>query len=300
MARERTKRAQAWQMAKSPLNLYRDDLREALGKSGKTSAAMRRAVNEHGAGVLDAPDEAVKVWSDLHLGHANIIAYQGRPFHDVHEINGALWSNWQLDVDPDDTLVCVGDFALGEALSDETWERVRATPGRLEDPRCRQPRRDRGRKPPGRGVSPCQGGSGFARGSAIDLDPRAVAERAGRAREHPRAPAHGDQAGGLATHQRLGRAARFPARGPDADPAARAGPGCRASARGDDHAGAARSGRGLRSCPCRLREAPARGPSGSALACRPARHGHHDGPTLGSRRVEYAFRCSANGGRFPC
>ena len=51
---------------KSPLNLYRDDLREALGRSGKTLAAMRRAVNEHGAGALDVPDGTVEVWSDLH------------------------------------------------------------------------------------------------------------------------------------------------------------------------------------------------------------------------------------------
>ena len=129
MARKR-KRTSAWQTAKSPLDLYRDDLRESLGRSGKTLAAMRRAVDEHGAGVLDVDDAAVKVWSDLHLGHANIIAYQGRPFHDVHEMNGALWANWQLGVVPDDTLVCVGDFALGEALSEETWDRVRVAPGR--------------------------------------------------------------------------------------------------------------------------------------------------------------------------
>ena len=51
---------------KSPLNLYRNDLREALGRSGKTLAAKRRAVNEHGAGVLNGPDGTVEVWSDLH------------------------------------------------------------------------------------------------------------------------------------------------------------------------------------------------------------------------------------------
>ena len=49
-AKKGAKRAPAWQAVKSPLNLYRDDLREALGRSGKTLAAMRRAVNEHGAG----------------------------------------------------------------------------------------------------------------------------------------------------------------------------------------------------------------------------------------------------------
>lgn len=80
-------------------------LREALGRSGKTLVAMRRALDEYGAGVLEAPDETVKVWSDLHLGHANIIAYQGRPFHNVHEMDGVLWANWQLGVDPEDTLI---------------------------------------------------------------------------------------------------------------------------------------------------------------------------------------------------
>ena len=119
----------AWRPGKEPINLYRDGLREALGRSGKTLAAMCRALNEHGAGVLDAPDEAVKVWSDLHLGHANIIAYQGRPFHDVHEMDGVLWANWQLSVNPEDTLVCVGDVAMGSGITEDTWERVRAAPG---------------------------------------------------------------------------------------------------------------------------------------------------------------------------
>ena len=130
MAAKRSKRSPGgWRPGKEPINLYRDDLREALGRSGKTLATMRRALDEHGAGVLDAPDEAIKVWSDLHLGHSNIIAYQGRPFHDVHEMDAVLWANWQLGVDPDETLVCVGDVAMGSGLSDDTWERVRAAPG---------------------------------------------------------------------------------------------------------------------------------------------------------------------------
>ena len=131
MGNRQAKRAPpAWQTARSPLNLYREDLREALGRGGTTLRAMRRAVNEYGAGVLEVDDGSVKVWSDLHLGHTNIISYQNRPFHDVHEMNETLWTNWQLGVDPNDTLVCVGDIALGEGLSEETWERVRAAPGR--------------------------------------------------------------------------------------------------------------------------------------------------------------------------
>ena len=132
MARKRTKRAPARQTAKSPLNLYRDDLREALGRSGKTLAAMRRAVNEHGAGVLDVDDDAVKVWSDLHLGHANIIKYQNRPFFNVDEMDAALLANWQFGVDREETLVCVGDVAMGRGISDDTWEKVRAAPGRTK------------------------------------------------------------------------------------------------------------------------------------------------------------------------
>ena len=120
----------AWRSDQSPLDLYRDDLRKALGRGGNTLVAMRRAADEYGAGMLDAPDHAVKVWSDLHLGHANIIAYQGRPFHNVHEMDAALWANWQLGVGTNDALVCVGDFAMGAAKTGATWDRVRAAPGR--------------------------------------------------------------------------------------------------------------------------------------------------------------------------
>ena len=39
-----------------------------------------RAVRaEYRGAVLDAPEAEVLVWSDLHLGHANIIDYQRRP-----------------------------------------------------------------------------------------------------------------------------------------------------------------------------------------------------------------------------
>ena len=133
MAAKRSKQPPGgWRPGKEPINLYRDDLRDALGRSGKTLASMRRALNEYGAGVLDAPDEAVKVWSDLHLGHANIIEYQDRPFFNVEEMDAALWANWQLGVDPEETLVCVGDVAMGRGLSDDTWEKARAAPGRTK------------------------------------------------------------------------------------------------------------------------------------------------------------------------
>ena len=122
----------AWATQPTPLNLYRSSLREALGRGGRTLAAMRRACNAHGAGDLEGDDERTLVWSDLHLGHANIIEYQDRPFLDVDEMDAALWAAWHETVGPDDTLVCVGDLAMGAAVCEATWERVRGAPGRTK------------------------------------------------------------------------------------------------------------------------------------------------------------------------
>ena len=201
----------SWQTQKSPLNVYREGLRDALGRSGKTLRAMRRAVNEYGAGVLDVDDEAVKVWSDLHLGHANIIGYQDRPFHDVHEMNGTLWANWQLwrrrgRYARLRRRLCARRGTLGRDLG----------PGQgcarpLEDSRCRQSRHHRPGPPESRGVSPDQGVVGFPRGSAADLDSCPAAKRAGRARQHSRPHAPEPETGGLTAYQRLCRATRLPA-----------------------------------------------------------------------------------------
>ena len=62
-----------------------------------------RAFADHRGAELDAPDEEVLVWSDLHLGHANI---------------------------PDSVLVLVGDVAVGEGVCHAHWDRVRHSPGR--------------------------------------------------------------------------------------------------------------------------------------------------------------------------
>ena len=130
MGKTRARKRRAWQTPKTLLALYRENLPEALGRSGKTLSAMRRAVDERGAGVLDADDGAVKVWSDLHLGHANIIRFQDRPFGSLGEMDAALWAAWETGIGPDDTVICVGDFAMGPARAGATWHRVRAAPGR--------------------------------------------------------------------------------------------------------------------------------------------------------------------------
>jgi calcineurin-like phosphoesterase family protein len=63
----------------------------------------------HGNG----PD--IFVIGDLHLGHANIIRYCSRPFpHDaVTEMDQMLINNWNLTVQPSDTIYHIGDLCYG-------------------------------------------------------------------------------------------------------------------------------------------------------------------------------------------
>lgn len=49
--------------------------------------------------------------SDLHLGHANVIKFNDRPFSDVNEMNEVLIQNMNEVVSKDDELWILGDFA---------------------------------------------------------------------------------------------------------------------------------------------------------------------------------------------
>lgn len=49
--------------------------------------------------------------SDLHLGHANVIEFQNRPFSNVEEMNQALIQNINNTVSVDDELWILGDFS---------------------------------------------------------------------------------------------------------------------------------------------------------------------------------------------
>lgn len=51
--------------------------------------------------------------SDLHFGHANVIAYTGRPFAGVGEMDSTLVRLWNLAVGPDDEVWLLGDLAMG-------------------------------------------------------------------------------------------------------------------------------------------------------------------------------------------
>ena len=123
-------KAGSWARPKSaPLAVYQYDLHEALGRGGEPLDAMRVAVAAYGAGVLDTPDELVWVWSDLHLGHANIIDYQGRPHRSVGAMNADLWWRWHEACVVGRTVVCLGDVALSTAAGNATWVRIARLPG---------------------------------------------------------------------------------------------------------------------------------------------------------------------------
>lgn len=50
--------------------------------------------------------------SDLHIGHANVIKYSGRPYSSVEEMNQALVDNWNKVVPPDAHVWLLGDIFM--------------------------------------------------------------------------------------------------------------------------------------------------------------------------------------------
>ena len=69
--------------------------------------------------------ESAWVWSDLHLGHDNIIRYTNRPFADSDAMDAALYENWTTTVGCDDEIIFVGDLAMRHAVGPHTWRRIR-------------------------------------------------------------------------------------------------------------------------------------------------------------------------------
>ena len=110
---------ETWSRSQGPTNRH----------SRKMYRAMRRMLGELPAHVLEA-DEQVWLWSDLHLGHENIIRYTNRPFASVEAMDAAIYANWRNVVSEEGTLVFVGDVAMRRAVSEETWRRVREGAGK--------------------------------------------------------------------------------------------------------------------------------------------------------------------------
>ena len=122
---------------------YRAHLKAAAtGQAGdgrhgrKVFRAMLRALDGFPARCL-APDQedgqsTVWVWSDLHLGHENIIRYTNRPFASASAMDAQLFANWAITVTPADTLLFVGDVAMHKGVREATWARIRQWPGRMK------------------------------------------------------------------------------------------------------------------------------------------------------------------------
>jgi calcineurin-like phosphoesterase family protein len=54
------------------------------------------------------------ITADLHLGHANISRYSGRPFSDPDDMDEAIVESWNTTVGPTDRVLILGDVALGK------------------------------------------------------------------------------------------------------------------------------------------------------------------------------------------
>lgn len=52
--------------------------------------------------------------ADTHFNHENIIEYTGRPFDNVNQMNQTIIDNWNAVVAPGDTVLHLGDFAMGK------------------------------------------------------------------------------------------------------------------------------------------------------------------------------------------
>jgi calcineurin-like phosphoesterase family protein len=52
--------------------------------------------------------------ADLHFDHANILSYTRRPWPNIEAMNDALVCNWNHLVAPEDTVLILGDLAMGK------------------------------------------------------------------------------------------------------------------------------------------------------------------------------------------
>lgn len=68
--------------------------------------------------------------ADLHLGHANIIRYCGRPFESVEEMNAEICRRWRATVAEEDTVWVLGDAVLGDLQSGLSL--IEELPGQLK------------------------------------------------------------------------------------------------------------------------------------------------------------------------
>ena len=173
--------------------------------------AMLKASQALSACTVGDP-ESTWVWSDLHLGHDNIIRYTNRPYTDAAAMDSALYENWATTVGSGDELVFVGDLAMRNAVGPHTWQRIRDGRG------ARKHLVVGNHDLTGSGQLRVDGFDTVGAVMFVDGDPPLVFThipfdgRAGGLRQRPRPHPQRD-AERHAAHQRLGGATGLPARG---------------------------------------------------------------------------------------
>ena len=84
----------------------------ASGRNARTFPVMARALRDLPERWLPEGEGQIWVWSDLHLGHENIIRFRDRPFRDAGHMDNALLDNWAETVDwaaENDAIVVCGE-----------------------------------------------------------------------------------------------------------------------------------------------------------------------------------------------
>lgn len=62
--------------------------------------------------------------SDLHLGHANVLRFDNRPFRTLDAMHTAMVERWNAVVSPEDEVYILGDFAWKAAIGDAILQQL--------------------------------------------------------------------------------------------------------------------------------------------------------------------------------
>ena len=128
---------QAWELAcrdyaASELAGPKGPWRPIGSRSRKLLSALwsARAQDLPDLGALIQGGGRVLFFGDPHFGHANIIRFCDRPFEGVEAMDQALWESIERAAQGADACVCLGDWALCDALA---WHEKAATswPGKM-------------------------------------------------------------------------------------------------------------------------------------------------------------------------
>jgi calcineurin-like phosphoesterase family protein len=68
---------------------------------------------------LNVDSQNIFFTSDLHLGHANVIKFDGRPFESVEEMNETIIENWNNKVPKNGIVFFLGDLSFKSAKQTE-------------------------------------------------------------------------------------------------------------------------------------------------------------------------------------